>query len=110
MRLLALLGKILGEIRRQLRVHPDNGLLNDKQLDMLDIITRVYRQQKNHFKSGDSRESIPNRIVSLNKPYIRPIVRGKETKTVEFGANDFYNFGEPRYSLGEMPDETKLMN
>ena len=34
---------------------------------MLDTITRVYRQQKNHFKSGDSRESIPNRIVSVSK-------------------------------------------
>ena len=60
--------------------------MNDKQLDMLETITRVYRQQKKHFKSGDSRESIPNRIVSVSKPYIRPIVRGKETKTVEFGA------------------------
>jgi len=70
----------LGEIRRQIRVHPDEGLLNDKQSDMLETITRVYRQQKNHFNSGDSRESIPNRIVSVSKPYIRPIVRGKETK------------------------------
>ena len=86
MRLLALLGKILGEIRRQMRVHPDEELLNAKQLDMLETITRVYRQQKNHFKSSDSRESIPNRIVSVSKPYIRPIVRGKETKTIEFGA------------------------
>ena len=32
------------------------------------------------------RESIPDRIVSVSKPYIRPIVRGKETKSVEFGA------------------------
>lgn len=86
MRLLALLDKILGEIRRQLRVHPNEELLNDRQLDMLGTITRIYRQQKSHFKSGDSRESIPNRIVSVSKPYIRPIVRGKETKTVEFGA------------------------
>lgn len=86
MRLLALLGKILGEIRRQLRIHPDEELVSDKQLDMLETVTRVYRQQKNHFKSDDSRESIPNRIVSVSKPYIRPIVRGKETKTVEFGA------------------------
>ena len=86
MRLLALLGKILGEIRRQLRIHPDEGLVSDKQLDMLETVTRVYRQQKNHFKSDDSRESIPNRIVSVSKPYIRPIVRGKEAKTVEFGA------------------------
>ena len=30
MRLLALLGKILGEIPRQMRVHPDEELLNDK--------------------------------------------------------------------------------
>lgn len=86
MRLFVLLDKILGEIRRQLRVHPNEELLNDRQLDMLGTITRIYRQQKNHFKSGDSRESIPNRIVSVSKPYIRPIVRGKETKTVEFGA------------------------
>ena len=85
-RLLALLDKILGEIRRQMRIHPDEGLLDDKQLDILETVTRVYRQQTNHFKSGDSRESIPNRIVSVSKPYVRPIVRGKETKTVEFGA------------------------
>lgn len=85
-RLLALLDKILGEIRRQMRIHPDEGLLDDKQLDILETVTRVYRQQTNHFKSGDSRESIPNRIVSISKPYVRPIVRGKETKTVEFGA------------------------
>jgi hypothetical protein len=31
-------------------------------------------------------DQIKDRIVSLNKPYIRPIVRGKETKAVEFGA------------------------
>ena len=84
--MLALLDKILGEIRRQLRVHPNEELLNDRQLDMLGTITRISRQQNHHFKSGDSRESIPNRIVSVSKPYIRPIVRGKETKTVEFGA------------------------
>ena len=50
------------------------------------IITRMYRQQKNHFQNNDSRESIPNRIVSLSKPHLRPIVRGKEVKSVEFGA------------------------
>ena len=39
MRLLALLGKILSEIRRQMHVHPDEELLNDKQLDVIDTIT-----------------------------------------------------------------------
>ena len=52
----------------------------------MEIITRMYRQQKNHFRNNDSRESIPNRIVSLSKPHLRPIVRGKEVKSVEFGA------------------------
>ncbi len=30
--------------------------------------------------------SIPEQIVSIDKNYIRPIIRGKETKKVEFGA------------------------
>ena len=86
MKLLALLGKIHVDIRRQIRLNPDEELLSAKQLDMLEIITKVYCQQQNHFKSGDSRESIPNRIVTLHRDYIRSIVRGKENKIVEFGA------------------------
>ena len=50
------------------------------------IRLQKYIVSRNHFNSGHSRESIPNRIVSVSKPYVRPIVRGKETKTVEFGA------------------------
>ena len=30
--------------------------------------------------------SVPNRIVSISQPYIRPIVRGKAAAPVEFGA------------------------
>ena len=52
----------------------------------MEIITKVYRQQKNHFDNDNPRESIPDRIVSISKPYVRPIVRGKEVKNVEFGA------------------------
>jgi transposase, IS5 family len=47
-------------------------------------ITTVYGQQ--HDKVYGRVEQIKDRIVSLSKPYIRPIVRGKETKAVEFGA------------------------
>lgn len=85
-RLVNLLGKILKEIRRMEREHSDTNLLTDKEKKVIDIITKAYRQQKNHFESNDPRESIPNRIVSLAKPYVRPIVRGKEVKNVEFGA------------------------
>ena len=48
-------------------------------------ILKVYEQQ--HQKAyGNPEEKIKDRIVSLSKPYIRPIVRGKEVKPVEFGA------------------------
>lgn len=46
-------------------------------------IKKIYQQQEAHFRTG---EKIKNRIVSISKDYIRPIVRGKEIKPVEFGA------------------------
>ena len=85
-RLLHLLGKILKEIRKMEREHAEAEVLTDKERKTIDIVTRVYRQQSNHFESGNPRESIPDRIVSVSKPYVRPIVRGKEVKKVEFGA------------------------
>ena len=86
-RLLDLLGKILKEIREIERGHENaENLLTVRKKSDLEIITRMYRQQKNYFRNNDGRESIPNRIVSLSKPHLRPIVRGKEVKSVEFGA------------------------
>lgn len=46
-------------------------------------ISTVYTQQWLKFTTGQNPKG---RIVSLSKPYLRPIVRGKETKAVEFGA------------------------
>lgn len=85
-RLLELLGKILAELRRLDRENPCAGLFSDRQFSEIETITKIYRQQRNHHESGNAKESIPNRIVSVNKPYVRPIVRGKEIKKVEFGA------------------------
>jgi IS5 family transposase len=48
-------------------------------------ILKIYEQQ-HHKAYGPASEPVKNRIVSLSKPYIRPIVRGKENKAVEFGA------------------------
>ena len=79
------------------------------------IITRMYRQQKNHYESGNSRESIPDRIVSISKPYVRPIVRGKEVKSVEFGAKcnniqvDGISFIE-KLSFNAFNEGTRLMH
>ena len=86
-RLISLLWKILEEIRR---IGMENAtaadILTAIEKSDIGIITRMYRQQKNHFESDDSRESVKDRIVSISKPYVRPIVRGKEMKGVEFGA------------------------
>lgn len=46
-------------------------------------IKKVYGQQRQLFTTG---KKPSGRIVSISKSYIRPIVRGKETKKVEFGA------------------------
>lgn len=48
MRLLKLLGKILAEIRRQVRTHPEMELMSKRDASMIDVITKAYRQQKNH--------------------------------------------------------------
>jgi len=51
--------------------------------DRRTTIKTIYRQQHQLFTTG---EKPKNRIVSIGKKYLRPIVRGKETKLVEFGA------------------------
>jgi hypothetical protein len=48
------------------------------------VILKVLRQQKEMFTTGT--HSVPDRIVSIAKSYVRPIVRGKEVNKVEFGA------------------------
>ena len=99
-RLLDLLGKILKEIREIERGHENaENLLTVMEKSNLEIITRMYRQQKNHFRNNDSRESIPNRIMSLSKPHLRPIVRGKYVKSVEFGAKVNNNWSTGYRSL-----------
>ena len=48
------------------------------------MIDKVYEQQKYMYEHKV--HSVPNRIVSISQPYIRPIVRGKAAAPVEFGA------------------------
>jgi len=50
----------------------------------LETINCVKEQQWKHYFGKEAK--VPDRIVSLHKPYVRPIVRGKEVKPVEFGA------------------------
>ncbi|HYK56571.1 MAG TPA: transposase [Flavisolibacter sp.] len=49
----------------------------------LSTIYTLKAQQQQLYVEGQPK--VPNRIVSLHKPYVRPIIRGKEVKPVEFG-------------------------
>lgn len=51
---------------------------------MLGTIEELYRQQK--YMYDQKTHSVPNRIVSISQPHVRPIVRGKARANVEFGA------------------------
>lgn len=48
------------------------------------VASEVYRQQTHLYRTKD--RSIPDRIVSVSQPHIRPIVRGKAHAPTEFGA------------------------
>ena len=75
-------------IRRDLRYVAEllaqGGQLTDWQAQRLEVIKQVYEQQLFMFENHT--HHVENRIVSLQQPYIRPIVRGKAKQSVEFGA------------------------
>lgn len=65
----------------------DGWLISNEDLSKTQLIGKIYEQQRFHYDYPS--ESVPNRIVSLFKPFLRPIIRGKESnggKRVEFGA------------------------
>lgn len=57
--------------------------LNKKQYKYLLVIKELYRQQLEMFQ--EKKHTISNRIVNIHQPHIRPMVRGKQGKNVEFG-------------------------
>lgn len=81
-RLLGLLGKIIGQWNRLCRQYAPLITLTSEQHKRIAAIRVVHRQQTDHF----NKKEVKHRIVSIDRPYIRPIVRGKENKRVEFGA------------------------
>jgi len=48
------------------------------------VIQHLYAQQWQMYQDNSRR--CDDRIVSISQPYVRPIVRGKQSKPVEFGA------------------------
>jgi len=60
------------------------GRLKRKEYRDLLVISELYRQQNQMYEKGTRR--IEGRIVSISQPHVRPIVRGKASAPVEFGA------------------------
>jgi hypothetical protein len=82
--LLHLLNKLIQEqdkIEDTYRIHLK---FTNRHYEMKRVIRKVFSQQQKMFRTGNY--SIPDKIVSISKPYIRPIIRGKEVNKVEFGA------------------------
>ena len=48
------------------------------------VIQHLYQQQWEMYQTKTRR--CDDRIVSISQPYVRPIIRGKQNKSVEFGA------------------------
>jgi hypothetical protein len=73
----------LNSIDRLIKSYPENPL-KEKDRKYLETIQTVYQQQKQMYDTKS--HTVENRIVSIHQPHVRPIVRGKTTAKVEFGA------------------------
>ena len=82
------IGKQLSYLRRDLDAIDSKlslgKILNARQTERLDTIRTIYEQQK--YMYDHHTHSVPDRIISVSQPFVRPIVRGKAGKPVEFGA------------------------
>jgi len=58
--------------------------LKESHLKDLETIKKVYEQQLEMF--NENKKSVKDRIISISKPFIRPIQRGKAKASTEFGA------------------------
>ena len=74
---LKILGKMLENTQRYEQLKPSD-------IKLLETIKKLYEQQKQMYEQKT--HSIANRIISLYQPWVRPMVRGKSGKKVEFGS------------------------
>lgn len=73
--------KQLKRMLRRVKNVPVGTLRNIKI--RLEVAVRIYEQQMEMLKGNTQR--VEDRIVSFHRPHVRPIVRGKDGKDVEFG-------------------------
>lgn len=75
-------GLLQGLLNRYPVIHRE--MVDKNFYNRLKTIRIVFVQQE--YMHLNNVRKVPHRIISLAKPYLRPIVRGKEKKSVEFGA------------------------
>lgn len=83
-RQLRYLQRNLGHLDRQLKEPDAPARLSPYEQRCLETIRLLHTQQRTMYEARV--HSIPDRIVSISQPHVRPIVRGKAGKKVEFGA------------------------
>lgn len=82
---LGYLKRDIGHIRRILDGNEINiCIFSRKENTYWQTIQELYRQQEQMYRTQTN--TIDHRIVSIHQPFIRPIVRGKDGKKVEFGS------------------------
>lgn len=74
----------LSHIDQLIRAGASLNKLTKRQYKILLVVAELSRQQLWLYEN--KKQSIDDRIVSLDQPHIRPIIRGKAGKAVEFGA------------------------
>ncbi len=98
-RIRAVIRKQLGYVNRDLgyigKYLEKAYKLLPKEDRLLQTIRTLYEQQKTMHDNKTHR--IPNRIVSIEQPYLRPIVRGKVKAPVEFGVKFDLSVDESGY-------------
>ena len=104
-----LLDKLQHKINRALASIPSKEL--SPVFEKIRTIKHIISQQR--YLLAHKGSKISDRILSLYKPYVRAIVRGKETKPVEFGAKvhvmqaDGINYVE-HFSYNAFNESTRL--
>ncbi len=79
----------LGFVRRDIELvrellSASSSQLIPRQMQYWQTIQDVYQQQLEMYR--EKKHKVEDRIVSIHQPWVRPIVRGKATADVEFGA------------------------
>lgn len=77
----------IGHIEELLIAHQNDinkTSLKSRLKEYLPVIKKVYDQQNSMYENDIN--TIEDRIVNIHQPHVRPIVRGKEGKKVEFGS------------------------